>query len=80
MGKDTEALFADMGKTWDYMMADPQLRWYVDSNMPRKSIPEIDAQDRARKGGDPHRVGSGQQRHMGHVRAFATKASMEARC
>ncbi|KJA21439.1 hypothetical protein HYPSUDRAFT_42090 [Hypholoma sublateritium FD-334 SS-4] len=27
VGKDTEALFADMGKTWDYMMADPQLRW-----------------------------------------------------
>ncbi|KIM37219.1 hypothetical protein M413DRAFT_448713 [Hebeloma cylindrosporum] len=27
VGKDTEALFSDMGKTWDYMMADPQLRW-----------------------------------------------------
>jgi len=27
VGKDTEDLFADMGKTWDYMMADPQLRW-----------------------------------------------------
>jgi len=27
VGKDTESLFADMGKTWEYMMADPQLRW-----------------------------------------------------
>ncbi|KAF4618288.1 hypothetical protein D9613_011644 [Agrocybe pediades] len=27
VGKDTESLFADMGKAWDYMMADPQLRW-----------------------------------------------------
>lgn len=27
LGKDTEELFADMGETWDYMMADPQLRW-----------------------------------------------------
>ncbi|KAF8903918.1 mandelate racemase/muconate lactonizing enzyme [Gymnopilus junonius] len=27
VGKDTESLFADMGRTWDYMMADPQLRW-----------------------------------------------------
>ncbi|KAL0570053.1 hypothetical protein V5O48_011908 [Marasmius crinis-equi] len=27
VGKDTEELFADMGKTWDYLMADPQLRW-----------------------------------------------------
>ncbi|KAF8875072.1 enolase C-terminal domain-like protein [Infundibulicybe gibba] len=27
VGKDTEALFADMGKTWDFMMSDPQLRW-----------------------------------------------------
>lgn len=27
VGKDTEELFADMGKTWDYMMADSQLRW-----------------------------------------------------
>ncbi|KAF8813125.1 mandelate racemase/muconate lactonizing enzyme [Phlegmacium glaucopus] len=27
VGKDTEALFAHMGQAWDYMMADPQLRW-----------------------------------------------------
>ncbi|TRM62325.1 enolase C-terminal domain-like protein [Schizophyllum amplum] len=27
VGKDTEDLFANMGKTWDYMMSDPQLRW-----------------------------------------------------
>jgi len=27
VGKETEELFANMGKTWDYMMADPQLRW-----------------------------------------------------
>lgn len=27
IGKDTEELFADMGKTWDYLVADPQLRW-----------------------------------------------------
>ncbi|TFK63971.1 mandelate racemase/muconate lactonizing enzyme [Pluteus cervinus] len=27
VGKDTEELFHDMGKTWDFMMADPQLRW-----------------------------------------------------
>lgn len=25
--KDTEELFADMGKTWDWMLADSQLRW-----------------------------------------------------
>lgn len=29
IGKDTETLFADMGKTWDFMMSDPQLRWCV---------------------------------------------------
>ncbi|RXW25290.1 hypothetical protein EST38_g629 [Candolleomyces aberdarensis] len=27
IGKETEDLFADMGKTWDYLLADPQLRW-----------------------------------------------------
>ena len=27
IGKDTEELFANMGKTWDYLTADPQLRW-----------------------------------------------------
>ncbi|KAF5310551.1 hypothetical protein D9619_008203 [Psilocybe cf. subviscida] len=27
VGKDTEELFSNMGKTWEYMMADPQLRW-----------------------------------------------------
>ncbi|KAJ3727182.1 enolase C-terminal domain-like protein [Lentinula guzmanii] len=27
IGKETEDLFADMGKTWDFMMSDPQLRW-----------------------------------------------------
>ncbi|KIJ57286.1 hypothetical protein M422DRAFT_23347 [Sphaerobolus stellatus SS14] len=26
-GKDLESLFADMGKTWDDLVADPQLRW-----------------------------------------------------
>ncbi|KAG9044577.1 hypothetical protein FS837_007895, partial [Tulasnella sp. UAMH 9824] len=29
IGKDVEALFEDMGKTWDYLLADPQLRWYI---------------------------------------------------
>ncbi len=29
LGKDTEELFANMGKTWDYLCSDPQLRWYV---------------------------------------------------
>ncbi|KAG9044529.1 hypothetical protein FS837_007984 [Tulasnella sp. UAMH 9824] len=27
VGKKLEDLFANMGKTWDYMLADPQLRW-----------------------------------------------------
>ncbi|KAG8895211.1 hypothetical protein FRC00_007760, partial [Tulasnella sp. 408] len=27
IGKDVETLFEDMGKTWDYLLADPQLRW-----------------------------------------------------
>ncbi|KAJ7918391.1 enolase C-terminal domain-like protein [Mycena leptocephala] len=27
VGKETEELFANMGKTWDFMLADPQLRW-----------------------------------------------------
>nr|GAT56973.1 predicted protein [Mycena chlorophos] len=27
VGKETEDLFKDMGATWNYMMADPQLRW-----------------------------------------------------
>ncbi|KAF9517532.1 hypothetical protein BS47DRAFT_1339391 [Hydnum rufescens UP504] len=27
VGKKTEVLFADMGKSWDYILADPQLRW-----------------------------------------------------
>lgn len=28
INKDTEAdLFSDMGKTWEYMTSDPQLRW-----------------------------------------------------
>lgn len=25
--KEVEALFANMGQTWDYLCADPQLRW-----------------------------------------------------
>jgi L-fuconate dehydratase len=29
VGKDAEELFGDMGKTWDWLMADSQLRWYV---------------------------------------------------
>ncbi|TEB35829.1 mandelate racemase/muconate lactonizing enzyme [Coprinellus micaceus] len=27
IGKEVEDLFADMGTTWDYLTADPQLRW-----------------------------------------------------
>ncbi|KAF8580604.1 mandelate racemase/muconate lactonizing enzyme [Ramaria rubella] len=27
MGKDLEVLFSDMGKTWEDLVADPQLRW-----------------------------------------------------
>lgn len=27
INKDIEELFADMGKTWDYLLADAQLRW-----------------------------------------------------
>ena len=27
IGKYTEELFADMGKTWDWLLADSQLRW-----------------------------------------------------
>ncbi|THG97083.1 hypothetical protein EW145_g7674, partial [Phellinidium pouzarii] len=27
VGKEVESLFANMGKTWDYLLADPQLRW-----------------------------------------------------
>lgn len=27
VGKDTEELFSDMGKAWDYLVSDPQLRW-----------------------------------------------------
>ncbi|KAG9025067.1 hypothetical protein FRB95_010596 [Tulasnella sp. JGI-2019a] len=27
VGKKVEDLFANMGKTWDFMMSDPQLRW-----------------------------------------------------
>jgi L-fuconate dehydratase len=27
IGKDTEDLFSDMGKTWDWLLADSQLRW-----------------------------------------------------
>ena len=30
-GKDVEELFANMGKTWDYLCADPQLRWCVET-------------------------------------------------
>lgn len=26
-GKNVEDLFSNMGKTWDYLCADPQLRW-----------------------------------------------------
>lgn len=33
VGKETEELFKDMGKTWDFMMSDPQLRWSVMSRM-----------------------------------------------
>ena len=36
LGKDTEELFANMGKTWDYLSSDSQLRWYVLS----ASVPE----------------------------------------
>lgn len=27
LNKDTEELFSDMGKTWEYLLSDPQLRW-----------------------------------------------------
>ncbi len=27
VGKDVEEIFANMGKTWDYLCADSQLRW-----------------------------------------------------
>ncbi|KAJ3519566.1 hypothetical protein NM688_g9284 [Phlebia brevispora] len=27
VGKNVEELFANMGKTWDYLCSDPQLRW-----------------------------------------------------
>ena len=26
-GKTTDDLFANMGKSWDYLLSDPQLRW-----------------------------------------------------
>lgn len=29
VGKEIEPLFANMGKAWEYLVADPQLRWYV---------------------------------------------------
>jgi L-fuconate dehydratase len=28
-GKEVEELFANMGQTWEYLCADPQLRWYA---------------------------------------------------
>jgi hypothetical protein len=30
--KEVESLFADMGKAWDHLVADPQLRWCVPSS------------------------------------------------
>ena len=27
VGKEVEGLFANMGETWNYLCADPQLRW-----------------------------------------------------
>ena len=27
VGKEVESLFANMGKTWEYLVADSQLRW-----------------------------------------------------
>ena len=27
VGKEIEPLFANMGKAWEYLVADPQLRW-----------------------------------------------------
>jgi hypothetical protein len=29
VGKDVEELFKNMGKTWEFLVSDPQLRWYV---------------------------------------------------
>ena len=29
IGKETEEIFANMGKTWDHLSADSQLRWCV---------------------------------------------------
>ena len=29
MNKEIESLFADMGKAWDHLVADSQLRWYA---------------------------------------------------
>lgn len=29
MGKELESMFENMGKVWDYLTADSQLRWYV---------------------------------------------------
>jgi hypothetical protein len=29
VNKEIESLFADMGKAWDHLVADSQLRWFV---------------------------------------------------
>lgn len=29
IGKDVEQLFSNMGKTWEFLVSDPQLRWCV---------------------------------------------------
>lgn len=37
VGKDVESLFANMGKTWEFLVSDPQLRWCVHSCIPLHS-------------------------------------------
>ena len=80
VGKETEEIFANMGKTWDYLSADSQLRWYVPILHPGCNCSVLSPQDRAGKGRHSHRLGRGQQRAVGHVCTFAQQATVETRC
>ena len=71
VGKDVEELFANMGKAWDYLCADPQLRWYVARLGTLQYLALTVTQDWPRKGRDSHCTWSREQRTLGHVCALA---------
>jgi L-alanine-DL-glutamate epimerase-like enolase superfamily enzyme len=71
VGKDAEELFANMGKTWDYLCADPQLRWYNTGSSSDGCGIDQAVQDWPRKGCNTYRPRCCEQRSLGYVCSIA---------